>query len=192
MSREEIDTNNQVINVKYIDLIKRILNGALFYIGWLICMHQAPGNYPYIGPLVVAAILGYNLVMTHMKIVDLILIAVLALVGTIVDTIYIQAGMITYKGGYASFPNIAPLWITSLWALYAISINHSLVWLNYNMTLAALMGAGGAISSYLVGIKLEGAEFLWPEYTSLAVIGVVWAVVVPLSLKFSSWLKRFA
>ena len=58
-----------------------------------------------------------------------------------------------------------------------------------NWLLAATLGACGAISSYLVGIKLGAATFLWPEITSLIVIGAVWAFLVPLSICFSRWLK---
>lgn len=189
MDHEKVEVKANMLG-KYSFLFGRVLNGAFFYIGWLICMQQAPGEYPYIGPIVILGIILYHLSATHLRCVDSILIVSLGLLGTIVDTLYIQNSLIAYKGGYLLFPGIAPLWITSLWALYAISINHSLAWLEINPAVAAMMGAGGAISSYLVGVKLGAAEFLMPELVCITIIGMVWALVVPLSLWFSRFLKE--
>ncbi|MGZ3634017.1 MAG: DUF2878 domain-containing protein [Parachlamydiaceae bacterium] len=169
--------------------IKWFINAGLFYLGWLVCMYQATGSYPYLGPLVVLAILLNHFLILKGDRADLILCLTLGAIGTLIDTIYIAIGMLKFEGGYDQFPLLAPLWMTSLWALYAISVNHSLQWLNWSVFLAAGMGAMGAISSYLVGIKLGAVDPLWGETTCFAIIGSVWAIVVPLSLKFGKWLK---
>lgn len=169
--------------------VKWFINAAFFYIGWLVCMYQATGPYPYSGPAAVLAILIYHFLVSKEKWPDLILCASMAVVGTLVDSLYVNVGMLTYKGEYAAFPALAPLWITSLWSLYAISINHSLSWLRCNKLFAALMGAAGAVSSYLVGINLDAVTPLWGKHLSLAIIGLIWAIVVPLSLEFGSWLR---
>lgn len=174
-----------------VNLIKRLINMASFYGGWLICMQEATGSNPLIGPLFVAALLTYHLAVTNTFKVDLILIIALALTGTLIDSLYIWFGFIVFKGGYACCPNLAPLWITSLWALYGSSVNHSMEWLKINFFLvAAPLGAMGAISSYLVGFELEAAIPMQPLSITLAIIGVVWALVVPLSLIFSRFLKK--
>ena len=103
-----------------ISLFKRAINGAFFYAGWLVCMHQAPTEHPFLGPLFVAVIIAFHLLSTSLKRVDLILVVSLALLGTLIDSLYIAAGMITYEGGYSCCSWLAPLWITSLFALYAI------------------------------------------------------------------------
>lgn len=169
--------------------IKWLANAGFFYLGWLVCLYQATGPYPYIGPAVVLAILVCHFIVFKGDSADLILCLSLAAIGTLVDTLYALAGMFVFAGGYESFPFLAPLWITSLWALYAISVNHSLQWLRWNIFLSAGMGAAGAISSYLVGIQLGAIEPLWGETLCYIVIGSVWAFVVPLSLKFGQWLK---
>lgn len=172
------------------DLFSRILNMAFFYGGWFVCMHEATGPNPLVGPLLVASLLAYQLAVTNTFYVDLILILTFALVGTFVDSMYLWSGLIVYEGGYACCPTLAPLWITSLWALYASSVNHSLEWLKVNYYfVAAPLGAAGAISSYLVGFELEAAKSEYPIF-SLAVIGVVWALVVPISLLYSEFLKK--
>lgn len=170
---------------KVLGFLGKALNGLLFYAGWLVCMQQATGEYPWVGPLFVLLILIGTLSASPTRWVDLLLIIVLGLVGTLIDTLYIKMGMIQYKGGYHSFPSIAPLWISSLYALYASSVNHSLVWLRIHTIVACVLGAFGAISSYVVGIELGAATFLWPHYLSLTVIGAVWAFILPASFRLS-------
>lgn len=166
-------------------------NAGFFYLGWLICMHQAKGPHPYLGPLAVLGILIYHFIVTKDRWADAILCLSLALLGTIIDTIYILTGVFSFEGGYNHFPSIAPLWITSIWMLYAISINHSLSWMRYNILLAAGMGAGGAISSYIVGVKLGAAHPLLGPYASLIVVGCIWAVITPLTLAYGKWLQSY-
>lgn len=176
---------------KWGSVIRRILNMACFYGGWLICMQEATGPRPLLGPLIVVGLLVYHLMVSHTVLIDIILIVTLALIGTVIDSLYIATGLLTFEGGYACCPWLAPLWITALWALYASSVNHSLEWLKANYLLvAAPMGAAGAISSYVVGVKLGAAILHYPPMVSYAVIGAVWAVVVPLSLIFSDWIKE--
>lgn len=171
-------------------LLGRVLNMACFYGGWFICMHEAVGPTPLFGPFVVSILLFYHLVNTDSLLVDAVLIGSLALVGTFVDSAYIWMGLISFEGGYECCPFIAPLWITALWALYASSVNHSLGWLRMHyFFIAAPMGMGGAISSYLVGLEL-GAATLYHPLLGLIVIGCVWALAVPLSLLYSDWLKK--
>lgn len=175
---------------KILSFLRWFFNAFFFYIGWLVCMYEAVGRYPLIGPLVVGGILLYHFCVSNEKKSDLVICLALAVLGTIVDSVYIAIGMLDYKGGFEYFPSIAPLWITSLWVLYGTSVNHSLKWMRCNVFVAAVMGAGGAISSYLVGVKLEAVKFLWEEWLVLTVIGTVWAIVVPLSLYFGSLLSK--
>jgi hypothetical protein len=172
-------------------LLKRLVNMGSFYGGWFVCMHEATGPRPFLGPALVAVLLVYHLAVSHIVMIDILLIASLAIFGTIVDSVYVATGLISFKGGYQNFPHLAPLWITSLWALYASSVNHSLEWLRaHYLLVAAPLGAGGAISSYLVGEKLGAATFHYPYLIVFSVIGLVWACVVPLSLLYSDWLMR--
>lgn len=171
-------------------LLKWFCNAGFFYLGWLVCMQLAAGPYRLFGPLTVLLILIYHFAVTKERRPDFVLCVSLGIIGTLVDSSYVWMGMLSYQGGYASLPMAAPLWITSLWSLYAVSVNHSLSWLRLSPVLAITLGAAGAISSYLVGIKLEVVKSNWDEPLSLGVIGLVWAVVVPLSLKWGQWLQR--
>lgn len=183
--------DSMVSSLDAVKLIKRIINMACFYGGWFYCMREATGPNPFLGPLLILFLLVYHLATTNTFRVDLKLIVIMSLVGTVVDSIYIWSGLMTFKGGYVCCPYIAPMWITALWALYATSINHSLEWLKLHYYLiAAPLGAIGAISSYIVGIRLGAAEIHMQELVVLGVIGLIWAVNVPLSLKLSHWLQK--
>lgn len=179
-----------MLSLSFSSFIKWAANAGFFYVGWLVCMHQATGDYPYLGPLLVFAILVYHFFVNGLLLPDVILCITLGLFGTLVDSLYVMIGMLSYQGGYAEFPHLAPLWITSLWSLYAISINHSLKWLNYHLLLAALMGAMGAVSSYLAGVKLAAVSLLWGDILPLVIIGAIWSIVVPASLKWSALLNH--
>lgn len=184
--------SRSIVNVsrRYSFVVRWLLNAALFDLGWWVCIKHASGEWPYLGPLVVALILVFFLCISTSKKLDLTLMLALALLGTVIDTLYVLIGMIDYQGGYPFATALAPLWMTSLWALYGFSVNCSLSWLRCSLLLAALVGAGGAVFSYLAGVHLGAAEFLWPEEICIVAIGIVWAFIVPLSLKFSNWLKN--
>lgn len=170
----------------------RILNMVAFYLGWFVCMHEAVGPRPYVGPLLVGALLMYHFLTTPVFRLDIIMVSALTLIGTIVDSGYLWIGMLRFEGGYECCPYMAPLWISSLWGMYGASVNHSLEWLKFNYLLvAAPMGALGSISSYLVGVEQGAVTLLYSDWASFAIIGTVWAVVVPLSLKASERLARY-
>lgn len=178
------------VKTRIVSFVHWFFNAFFFYLGWLVCMYAAVGEYPILGPLVVGGILLYHFVVSKEKKSDFILCITLAVLGTIVDTLYMAIGMISYKGGYFNFPSIAPLWIVSLWVLYGTSVNHSLKWMRCNVFVAAILGAAGAISSYLVGVELGAVKFLWETDLALTVIGIVWAIVVPSSLYLGFRLKK--
>jgi hypothetical protein len=133
----------------------------------------------------------FQLYFTQNKVPDIILALTALGVGTLVDSLYSYAGLIAYKAPYAACPKVAPLWIASIWVLYAMCLNHSLVWMRGRWWLAAVCGAGGAFFSYLAGERLGAAEFLAPREVVLGVVSAVWAIVTPLSLWYAELVDRW-
>lgn len=167
----------------------RLFNSALFYISWIVCIQQAKGPHPYAGPLLIGFLLIFHLIYSKERLLEAILIASIALFGTIIDSIYIHLGWIDYVGGYENFKGIIPLWMTSLWAFYATTINHSLAWAKRNFWMMVILGGLGGAASYSVAFKLEAAVLHVSVPFILTVIGCVWAVVFPLSFYYNDWLK---
>lgn len=175
--------------MKHKQLVKKIINGALFYLGWGWCIKDAlTSEFPIQGPLIVAAILVIDLLIKSNRLSELIIIVIVTLGGTFIDTAFQLAGLIQYKGFYPGYPWIAPLWISSLWALYATSLNGSLSWLRASKWLAIVFGAIGGPFCYLFAIRLGAAEVLVYLPLYLAILGATWAFILPFTLYLAQFI----
>jgi hypothetical protein len=170
-------------------ILRSLFATALWYIGWLYCVNRASENDPFTGSLFVLFVLVLHLIFSRTKLVDLILIVSLALMGTLIDTVFLQTGMIQYKALYAHFPGIAPLWITALWALFAISIHTSMSWLRGNIFLEMVFGAFGGPASYLVAVKMGAADFGVPVWIAVIILAATWSLVIPFCFRLSDWIE---
>lgn len=160
-------------------LVYRLINFLIFYIGWGFCLAGAVKGRPFVGPVLVAGLLLYHLVQTKFYRPDLVLIPLMAILGTLNDSLYLNLGLVHYAGGYELFPYLAPLWITAIWVLFAMSVNHSLIWLSYSLPLAALFGAGGGAMSYFAGKRVGAISFPHGEVVTLLGIALVWFFLMP-------------
>lgn len=168
----------------------RLINFFFFYLGWGFCLSGAVLGSPFQGPLIVAVILLIHLIVVRFALHEIVLILSLSLFGTINDSVYLNIGMVEYLGGYTHFPWIAPLWVTSIWALFASSIHLSFGWLRGRWVLIVLLGGLGGAASYLAANRV-GAAIFYPNYIVVTgIIGLLWAAYMPLSLIWADFLKR--
>lgn len=148
-------------------------------------MQQASYGHPFVGPMFVAAMLVFHLVFTRPFLPEVIVIASVTAVCTLIDSLYIDLGMLAFKSGYEHLPYIAPPWMSAIWVLYAMCLNHSLVWMNRFILPAAILGSFVAVACYKGGVEIGIVDFLISQKIGLAIIGIVWLFLFPLSLKFS-------
>jgi hypothetical protein len=170
-------------------ILGRLFNSALFYVAWLVCINQATGHHPYNGPILIGFLLIIHLYLSKQRLLESVLIITVALFGTLFDSIYIHIGWFEYVGGYENFSGIVPLWMTSLWAFYATTINHSLAWAKKSIPLMVVLGALGGPASYAVAFKLGAAVLSVPLITALIGIGIAWSFLFPLTFFYNEWLK---
>ena len=80
--------------------IKMIINIVGFYIGWWGCILGSSNGYPYIGPLLtlIFIIVHGNFFMVNTK--EIQLIAIVGLVGTLVDSCLFLSKSFIYSGAY--------------------------------------------------------------------------------------------
>ena len=64
-----------------------------------------------------------------------------------------------------------------LWMIFAITLNHSLVWLKNRISLSVIFGAIGGPLAYLAGEKL-GAIII-TQQLSLVLLSIGWALITP-------------
>ena len=79
----------------------------------------------------------------------------------------------------------APYWIGAMWVLFATTLNVGMRWLRKNLLVAALFGGLGGPMSFLAGEK-AGAVTFPDTSTALVVIGLGWAVLLPLLVRFAA------
>ncbi len=120
---------------------------------------------------------------------DFQLMLVAVLLGLILDTTWIKLGWLQYTGAWA-LSELAPLWILILWVGLALTINHSLAWLQSRLMLAAMLGAVFSPLSYLAAARL-GAVTIASEAEGLFIaLSLSWAIALPLLLWLAKHLKH--
>ena len=159
--------------------MKKLVNIIGFQSVWWGCVFGTMYNYFYLGPLL--AIIFITIHMKHIDIQsnELKLILYISILGTIIDTSFIYTNLLHYEGGYShNFP-IAPLWITSMWAGFAATLNHSMSWLKNKYLTSMLLGVIFGPLAYISGQKLGVIHFLSSYDVTMAVLAILWGLAMP-------------
>jgi hypothetical protein len=158
--------------------MNKILNFALFQLGWFASVLLGASQYHWFGPVVVLAILFVHLRSSPDRKAELRLIGHALLIGLIWENLLSLGGLIVYPSGQP-FGVLAPLWILAMWPLLAITLNVSLRWLKGLPAVAALFGAIGGPLAFMAGERLGAAVF--PNLSlSMAALALGWAVLLPM------------
>jgi hypothetical protein len=165
----------------------RLLNFAMFYLGWFACVIGAGRGHLWLGPSVVAALVFLHLYMTPRPVQEIRLILLTGVFGFAIDTLQASAGLYAFTGTSPA-PWLCPLWMVALWMIFATTLNASMAWLAGRYRLAAALGALCGPLSYVAGARLGAIELAASAGLSLVGIAVVWACVMPCLL----WLREFS
>jgi len=120
---------------------------------------------------------------------DFQLMLVAVLIGLILDTTWVQLGWLEFAAGWA-LSERAPLWILLLWAGLALTLNHSLAWLQSRLVLAAILGGVVSPFSYLAAARLGAVDIVAESRVWFVGLGLSWALALPLLLWLASHLKQ--
>ena len=152
-------------------MAKKVLNGVLFNISWLLIV------------LAQDALLSWSVaavhVCLHMWLLgrgrgELQVVAIAAAMGIAVDQLLFTAGVL----GNTSGSTLAPLWLSALWPVFATTLLHAFSGLRPYPALAALVGGIGGYLSYRLGTALSGVAFAQPLMTDVVLL-VFWGVLFP-------------
>ena len=154
------------------------VNFVAFQLGWFACVLGAANGLPWVGPLVVLALVALHLARARRPLQELRLIGLAMTMGLLLDSLLLATGWLSYPTGLW-LPGLAPYWIVAMWALFATTLNVSMGWLRGRPLLAVLMGAIGGPLSYLGGEQLGGIELTAPV-AALSALAIAWAVAMPL------------
>lgn len=108
----------------------------------------------------------------------LVLVALLA--GIVIDGALAASDLLAYA---AAMPGIAwaPAWIVTLWAAFAMTLNHSLAFLQGRPWLAVVLGASGGPLAYWGAARgWQAVEFASPAWPGLLALALAWGLAMPL------------
>ena len=159
-------------------MIRKFINFAVFQIGWFACVLGAANGRPWVGPVVVLAIVLLHLGLARRPAGEVSLMLSAVAIGLLADSLLVFSGWVSYPSGNWA-QGLAPYWILAMWALFATTLNVSMKWMRNRRAVAILAGAVGGPASYLAGQKLGAIQLLDPIF-ALVALAVIWAIAMPL------------
>lgn len=158
-------------------------NFVFFQIGWFACVMGAAYDMPWVGLLLTSIIIGLHVFQAESPKPEILLLVIVALLGTAWDSILTFTGQMQFSNGVI-INGMAPYWLIAMWPLFATTLNVSLRWLKGRLVLGFVFGLAGGPLAYYAGHKLGAVEF--PSMLhSLIFIGLGWSVIMPLILTLS-------
>ncbi len=158
--------------------MRRLVNFAMFYVGWFVCVLGAAREDAWLGPATVAALL-----LVHFRLApdwrrEARLVLAIGLLGFALDTLQASAGLYAFTRASVA-PWLCPLWMVALWMIFGSTLNASMQWLAGRYGVAAALGAVSGPASYAAGARLGAIELSASTAASLIGIAMVWALVMP-------------
>lgn len=165
-----------------------VINFIIFQVAWFACVVSAARQMEWIAVISIILAIGIHLFLVQDRKAELQLVLTAGLIGLLLDSALISLGIFTPTSNWMS-DNIAPLWLVSLWMLFAITLNHSLRWLQQRYLIAAVMGFIFAPVAYWAGQRLGALTFPSDQspIISLLTIGACWIIITPLLLLASQF-----
>lgn len=116
---------------------------------------------------------------------DLRLMPMAMVFGFVLDTAWITLRWLEFSANWP-VAELAPLWIVLLWAGLALTLNHSMAWLQTRLLLAGVLAGVSGPISYLAAERLGAVRIIAAPWIWSPVLGLSWALAVP----FLLWLAR--
>jgi hypothetical protein len=157
----------------------RIFNFAAFYAGWFACLLGVANGVPFLGPLVIAALLAFHLWASKSTPRETQFVLAVGAIGTALDTVHLSLGVYSLAGRPEVW--LCPPWLTALWMIFASTFSTSLGWLAERYLLAAILGGFSGPLSYYAAARLGVISFSHPAY-GLAALAASWAAAMPVLL----------
>jgi len=165
------------------------INFVGFQLGWFSCVLGAAHQLPWLGVLIAIPIIAWHLQSAGNPRLELALILIATVVGSLFDQAILSLGLIEYPA--SSWPAwLLPLWMVMLWALFVTTLNVSLRWMRGKYVIATIFGLVGGPLAYLGGVKL-GAMHLVKPTEILVILAIGWGVFMPVLVWLSARLDGY-
>ncbi len=160
-----------------------IANFVAFQAGWFACVLGAAHGLPWAGTAFAAVIIVTHVFFAEQPRREIRLVAMALLIGIVWDSALVMLGWLDFSSGFF-IAGVAPYWILALWALFAITLRHSLAWLQTRLLTAAVVGAIAGPLAYWGGLRL-GAVILVEPLHALVALSIGWGLFTPLLLRLA-------
>lgn len=160
-----------------------LINLLSFKAGWAASVVGAAASVPAAGAAAAGAIVVLHLRRARLVRAELMLLVSAALIGFAWESALVAAGLLRYETGVL-LPGFAPYWIVAMWILFATTLNVGMRWLRRSPWVAAIAGATGGPLAFVAGERLGAVSFSEPA-AALAVIGIGWALLLPLLVQLA-------
>jgi len=160
--------------------MNRPLSLMMFVVGWAACLWGAATGHSLLGPLVVGVLLIAQSLLMADPARALGLIAVVGIVGTVIDSSLIATGVYSISEGQIRVTPLCPLWVTALWVNLGMAVYGWLAWLRGHPFWASVAGALGAPTAYGAAYWTGTIRVLPELGFALLLFAIIGAVVLPL------------
>jgi len=172
--------------------LKTLLNVVFFQAVWLASVGGAGRGYWWLGLPVLAVFLIYHFSVSTCRKADAQLLVISVILGFIADSVLLQLGLLRFEQP-VPWVNFAPIWILTLWASFALTLNHSMAFFQTRPVWAAIFGFfGGPLAYYVAANVWKAAVFTAPPLHVYGALALVWAIMTPLLLNIGLNLQRKA
>lgn len=156
---------------------------------WLASIAGAGQGLAWTGPLAVLLFAGLTLGFGGRSHDDLRMLAIALPLGCLLDSAFAASGWLVYAEAWP-WRLAAPVWIVSLWAGFALTLNHSMAFLRHRPLLAAGFGlVGGPLAYWTTAGAFGAVSFGASPGWVLCALGLAWAAVLPLIYGMDLWLS---
>jgi len=170
-----------------------LLNCVGFQIVWLVTAWGAGQNLPWLGPLALLVFAALHLATSPTRQRDLRMLALALPLGLIVDSSFVLAGWLDYASP-GPLPWLAPAWILAMWLGFALTLHHSMAFLDGRPLAAALLGlVGGPLAYWGAARGFDSVDLSAPPLQVYAALALAWALALPLMYALEAqWARRWA
>lgn len=167
------------------------INMLFYQATWVSAVASAGNRYWWPGLLVMLAFAAWQLPSSDWPRADAALMGALGVLGFGIDSAFQALGLMHFAAP-EGWPDVAPPWMVALWTSFALSLNHSLAFLQGRPLLAAALGCLGAPAAYwAAGRGWHAVAFGEPALPCLALIALLWLLLMPLAACLALRLRRF-
>jgi hypothetical protein len=165
-------------------------NIVFYLVNWLAAVAGAGHGLWWPGLALFGLFAAWQFATTAWPRADACLVAGIGLLGFAIDSAFAQSGLMEFSTALP-WPHLAPLWMVVLWTSFALSLNHSLAFVQARPRLAVVLGACGAPFAYwAAGRGWHALGFGERPTLTFALVAVAWAVLMPLLSRLALRLRQ--